>query len=131
MPLTPNNREEYWLQGMVDGETTLTPNKRKEFWYKEIVDAIGSGGGGGGGGGGVLALTEADNTLSETWQTIYDAAAAGHPVFLFTTSGGTISQTAMTAVAHDVIPMIGDVYTVSFGDDGYNAETADDYPNNK
>ena len=47
MPLTPNNREEYWLQGMVDGQTTLEPNKRREYWYKEIVDAIGSGGGGG------------------------------------------------------------------------------------
>lgn len=49
MPLTPNNREEHWLQGMVDGSTNLEPNKRREYWYKEIVDAIGSGGGGGGG----------------------------------------------------------------------------------
>ena len=49
--LTPNNREEYWLKGMVDGQTTLEPNKRREYWYKEIVDAIGSGGGGGTGGG--------------------------------------------------------------------------------
>lgn len=48
MPLTPNNREEHWLQGMVDGSTTLTPNKRREYWYKEIIDAQGGGGGGGG-----------------------------------------------------------------------------------
>lgn len=54
--LTPNNREEHWLQGMVDGQTTLEPNKRREYWYKEIVDAIGSGGGGGGTGGGVLVV---------------------------------------------------------------------------
>lgn len=45
--LTPNNREEHWYKGMVDGSTDLTPNKRKEYWYKEIVDKIGSGGGGG------------------------------------------------------------------------------------
>ena len=44
MPLTPNNRNEAWMKGMVDGSTTLEPNNRKEHWYKEIVDAIGSGG---------------------------------------------------------------------------------------
>ena len=48
MPLTPNNREEHWLQGMVDGSTDLTPNKRREYWQKEIIDAQGGGGGGGG-----------------------------------------------------------------------------------
>lgn len=45
--LTPNNREEHWLKGMVDGSTTLTPNKRKEYWYQEIINAQGGGGGGG------------------------------------------------------------------------------------
>lgn len=63
--LTPNNREEYWLKGMVDGQTTLEPNKRREYWYKEIVDAIGSGGGGGTGGGvTVLTLTYSDGTVT-------------------------------------------------------------------
>ena len=47
MPLTPNNREEHWLKGMVDGSTTLTPNKRQEYWYQEIINAQGGGGGGG------------------------------------------------------------------------------------
>ncbi len=51
MPLTPNTRTEHFLQGMIDGSTTLTPNTREEHYYKEIIDAIGSGGGGGGGGG--------------------------------------------------------------------------------
>ena len=63
--LTPNNREEYWLKGMVDGQTTLEPNKRREYWYKEIVDAIGSGGGGGTGGGvTVLTATVSDGTVT-------------------------------------------------------------------
>lgn len=48
--LTPNNREEHWLKGMVDGSTTLTPNKRQEYWYQEIINAQGGGGGGTGGG---------------------------------------------------------------------------------
>ena len=78
MPLTPNNREEHWLKGMVDGSTTLTPNKRQEYWYKEIIDAQG---GGGGGGGGVLVVNEVEDgeniRLSETWQTIHDALADG------------------------------------------------------
>ena len=60
MPLTPNNREEHWLQGMVDGQTTLEPNKRREYWYKEIVDAIGSGGG----GGGALLIVVADEPMA-------------------------------------------------------------------
>lgn len=82
--LTPNNREELWLQGMVDGQTTLEPNKRREYWYKEIVDAIGSGGGGGTGGGGsstfiisVAFDTEvgdynADKTFSDIGEAISD-----------------------------------------------------------
>ena len=76
MPLTPNNREEHWLQGMVDGETTLEPNKRREYWYKEIVDAIGSGGGGGGGGVLVVGLNPQTMTLDKTWQEIHDAPCA-------------------------------------------------------
>lgn len=77
--LTPNNREEYWLKGMVDGQTTLEPNKRREYWYKEIVDAIGSGGGGGTGGG-VLKISvtvQAGGTqavMDKTWAEINEAA---------------------------------------------------------
>ena len=78
--LTPNNREEYWLKGMVDGQTTLEPNKRREYWYKEIVDAIGSGGGGGTGGGVLIIGMTAEArtlTLNKTWQEIYDHMSAG------------------------------------------------------
>ena len=77
MPLTPNNREEHWLQGMVDGSTDLTPNKRREYWYKEIVDAIGSGGGGGGGGGVLVVSTDMQTmTLDKTWNEISSASFA-------------------------------------------------------
>ena len=62
MPLTPNNRNEAWMKGMVDGSTTLEPNNRREHWYKEIVDAIGSGGGGG--GGGALLIVVADEPMA-------------------------------------------------------------------
>ena len=76
--LTPNNREEYWLKGMVDGQTTLEPNKRREYWYKEIVDAIGSGGGGGTGGNvAVFHLTDAPY-LAQAFQTaLSDAITKG------------------------------------------------------
>lgn len=75
--LTPNNREEYWLKGMVDGQTTLEPNKRKEFWYKEIVDAIGSGGGGGTGGGVLIVGIDIETMiLDKTWKEIHDAPFA-------------------------------------------------------
>ena len=74
MSLTPNNREEHFLQGMVDGSTTLTPNNRKEHWYKEIIDSIGSGGGGG--GGGVLVVHVTSDTLDKTWNEIVNAGFA-------------------------------------------------------
>jgi hypothetical protein len=78
--LTPNNREEYWLKGMVDGQTTLEPNKRREYWYKEIVDAIGSGGGGGTGGGALVLNITQDDTLDKTWLEIKNALNAGQVV---------------------------------------------------
>lgn len=81
--LTPNNREEHWLQGMVDGQTTLEPNKRREYWYKEIVDAIGSGGGGGTGGGALVCTEDENATLDKTWQEIYDAYNAHKVVMLY------------------------------------------------
>lgn len=46
MPLTPKNRKEQWLDGLVDHETTLTPKNRSEAWMKEIIEASGGGGGG-------------------------------------------------------------------------------------
>ena len=79
--LTPNNREEYWLKGMVDGQTTLEPNKRREYWYKEIVDAIGSGGGGGTGGG-ALIVHDNDGTLDKTHNEIATAVRNGSLVVI-------------------------------------------------
>lgn len=86
MPLTPKNRKEEWLQGLVDHETTLTPKNRPEEWMKEIIDASGSGGG----GGGVLVVNfegtedplyvsgvKADKTVAE----VEAAYEAGTPVF--------------------------------------------------
>ena len=78
MPLTPNNREEHFYKGMVDGSTTLTPNNRREHWYSEIIDAIGSGGGGG--GGGLLVTIDLDvdaPAMDKTWKEIYDAFSNG------------------------------------------------------
>ena len=75
--LTPNNREEYWLKGMVDGQTTLEPNKRREFWYKEIVDAIGSGGGGGTGGGVLKINVNKQGQMDKTYAEIKAAFLEG------------------------------------------------------
>lgn len=74
MPLTPKNRKEEWLQGLVDHETTLTPKNRPEEWMKEIIDA--SGGGGTGGGVLVCHIGE-NNALDKTWQEIKDAINDG------------------------------------------------------
>lgn len=77
MPLTPKNRREEWLQGIVDHETTLTLKNRPEEWMKEIIDA--SGGGGGGGGALVIGMTVEGGTmtLDKTWQEIYDHMGTG------------------------------------------------------
>lgn len=91
--LTPNNREEFWLQGMVEGQTTLEPNKRREYWYKEIVDAIGSGGGGGTGGGVlVVGMDMQTMTLDKTWNEINSApfAVVRFPMSLYETTIGFI-----------------------------------------
>ena len=45
--LTPKNRPEEWMLGLIEGTTTLTPKNRCEAWMKEIIDASGGGGGGG------------------------------------------------------------------------------------
>lgn len=125
MPLTPKNRCEQWLQGLVDHETTLTPKNRKEEWMKEIIDAQG-----GGGGGGTLIVTEVGEfppSLSETWQSIYDAMADGKIVI--------ISSADEYAAIHNLITEAtiseGDylIYT-NFSSDppAYIATSANGYP---
>lgn len=124
--LTPNNREEYWLKGMVDGQTTLEPNKRREYWYKEIVDAIGSGGGGGTGGG-ALIVHENDGTLDKTWNEINNANLTviieSNPfgkAYIFVTvamdMGGIYKIQGISSMQGEPI------YP------SYSASTADDYP---
>lgn len=75
MPLTPKNRKEEWLEGLVEHETTLTPKNRCEAWMKEIIDASG-GGGGGGGGVLVVGMDMQTMTLDKTWKEIHDAPLA-------------------------------------------------------
>lgn len=78
--LTPNNREEHWLQGMVDGSTTLTPNKRREYWYKEIIDA--QSGGGGGGGALIVMIAGGENlTMDKTFGEIKSALLTTAVIF--------------------------------------------------
>lgn len=129
MPLTPNNREEHWLQGMVDGQTTLEPNKRREYWYKEIVDAIGSGGGGGTGGVLVANLGSQTNALDKTWNEINNALFA---IIKYTepVSGATSYYNIATIGIFD-----GQYVVASFEYDGeqiamhgFAAESADGYP---
>lgn len=42
--LTPKNRPEEWMLGLIEGSTSLTPKNRCEEWLKEIIDASGGGG---------------------------------------------------------------------------------------
>lgn len=127
MPLTPNNRNEAWMKGMVDGSTTLEPHNRREHWYKEIVDAIGSGGGG---GGGVLLVHEdvVTNTLDKTWQEINDADMV---VIHFTESGTTFRFYPLGCYEKDgayYIDCIGYHMPDEISLRTYYAETANDYP---
>lgn len=72
MPLTPKNRKEEWLQGLVDHETTLTPKNRPEEWMKQIIDASG----GGGGGGGSLLVVVADEAMDTPPEWVGNAIVA-------------------------------------------------------
>lgn len=123
MPLTPNNREEHWLQGMVDGQTTLEPNKRREYWYKEIVDAIGSGGGGGTGGG-VLVVNDDNGTLDKTWKEISDAFDAGTLVHLYQNANGNLTKTVVNIIATNNT----DLYGVGAHNAQYATTTENGYP---
>lgn len=127
MPLTPNNREEHWLQGMVDGQTTLEPNKRREYWYKEIVDAIGSGGGGG--GALIATLNMQTRALDKTWTEINSADLA----FVSINEAGMkiTGLVALTAQAEGAY-VVG---AISYGESEtgivmlrFAAESADGYP---
>ena len=119
MPLTPNNREEHWLQGMVDGQTTLEPNKRREYWYKEIVDAIGSGGGGGTGGG-VLVVNDNNGTLDKTWKEINDAYTLGTAVLISRFNGTAVFAVQASGLKDGsyAIQIVGVAY-VTNTEDGY------------
>lgn len=132
--LTPNNREEHWLQGMVDGQTTLEPNKRREYWYKEIVDAIGSGGGGGTGGG-ALIVNDNEGTLDKTYAEIDIAMRNGTVVLIKyeEETGVWLLPVNLATFSHDKYG----VYCLSIdtGETPYNifvwayeTETEDGYP---
>ena len=133
--LTPNNREEYWLKGMVDGQTTLEPNKRREYWYKEIVDAIGSGGGGGTGGGALvvsMSIVDGSFILNKTYGEIKNANYAllkGNFVEGITMQGFIISIEDIESGGDVCISLpqeIGDMYTLAKA--VLHADTENDYP---
>ena len=113
MPLTPNNREESWLKGMVDGSTTLTPNKRREYWYQEIINAQG---GGGGGGGGATVLTA---TVDENYDATLPCTAA--ELYALTESGIVIVKYSYTfdgLLANNVASIVASFYTPNGSEHG-------------
>lgn len=130
MPLTPNNREEHWLKGMVDGQTTLEPNKRREYWYKEIVDAIGSGGGGGTGGGMLVCTMDAQTmALDKTWAEIHDADLAFMSFNMGDTKAtGLVAITALLESKYEVVVITINMQDMSIGILHFAAESADGYP---
>lgn len=126
MPLTPKNRKEEWLQGLVDHETTLTPKNRPEEWMKEIIDASG---GGGGGGVGVLEVSIDMQTmaLDKTWNEINSAPFA----VLKIETGGRFEWYTIVSMLSDegnyllsfAMPAAPDITFLEFSTD-----SADGYP---
>ena len=129
MPLTPNNRNEAWMKGMVDGSTTLEPNNRREHWYKEIVDAI--GGGGGGGAFVVHTTDEMPPALDKTWQEVFNALAQGSFVSILFTEDDEYGEEATQTRIKSAIKYDANSYGVVL-DDGNNtdyiATSTDGYP---
>ena len=122
MPLTPKNRKEEWLQGLVDHETTLTPKNRPEAWMKEIIDTSGSGGGGT--GGGALIVNNVSGTLDKTWKEIYDAATGGKLCMIAESGGGYDILGLIISIATDH----NTVYGVDAEGNKYITSTEDGYP---
>ena len=128
MPLTPKNRKEEWLEGLVEHETTLTPKNRCEAWMKEIIDA--SGGGGGGTGGGVLIVhLMQTNALDKTWAEINDADLA-----FMSLNMGDIKATGLVALTtafeseYKVEVITVNMQDMSIALLHFAAESADGYP---
>ena len=74
MPLTPKNRKEEWLEGLVDHETSLTPKNRSEAWMKEIIEASG------GGGGGLVVVDSSQIGWAPYFSSVYAALSGGMQV---------------------------------------------------
>ena len=121
MPLTPKNRKEQWLEGLIQHETTLTPKNRPEEWMKEIIDASG---GGGGTGGGVLIVHDNDGTLDKTWKEISDAFDAGVLVHVYRNEDGLLSEETITMLITNNTDMFG----VSISGYPYTTNTENGYP---
>lgn len=138
MPLTPKNRKEEWLQGLVDHETTLTPKNRPEEWMKEIIDASGSGGGGGTGVGVLKIGTTVDTSatppnvvMDKTWAEIADADFAVCPI----ASGDETDIGIVVRISSEegvygiyvAIPAFGGDF-ITFNNFKFSASSENDYP---
>lgn len=73
--LTPKNRPEEWMLGLIEGSTTLTPKNRCEEWLKEIIDASG-----GGSGATLIASEEYEVNTSSTTETLIAQIPCGSEV---------------------------------------------------
>lgn len=134
MPLTPKNRKEEWLEGLVDHETTLTPKNRCEAWMKEIIDA--SGGGGGGTGGGVLnvgvSIVDEALVMDKTWAEINEADFAvvaanieeGEKTWMIVVGTATHGELYTVAVA---CPQNG-IDTITFSHFNFHTNSETGYP---
>lgn len=120
MPLTPKNRKEQWLEGLIQHETALTPKNRPEAWMKEIIDASG----GGGTGGGVLVVNDNNGTLDKTWKEISDAFDAGVLVHAYRNEDGLFSKEIITMLITNNTDMFG----VSISGYPYTTNTENGYP---
>lgn len=85
------------------------------------------------GGGGVLVVDNVNVTLSETWQTIYDAIVAGTPTYVRLVQTGEIPYAVIDAV-YEVSVGDGDVqpegtyYVSTIGNQVFTCSAGNEYP---
>lgn len=128
VPETPYTRKEMYLDAIARGDSSGIPERpytREEMYLDAIAK---SGGGGGGGGVGALYVSESQDTLSMTWQQIYDAAIDDDMLVILRTFKEEYGEWYIKYLTNISADEEYNEYIVMFGGTQYSTQSPSGYP---